>query len=404
MNEHIGRLSAIGLWFEDPSAKGTTVNAQVRIPKMSWSLKPEFEEAVDDSSYGVIDEVFDSETTKNFSKLTMEGILRDDMAWYLFGPALGNYEKVLAFSATATGTPARGDVVYQWASFWGATWTWYVRKIQIVDGPTTLYRVSTTTGTFASGTDVATEPTGATYSSVDSATYSGAKGHFFSRQNDNNHPTVTIYDNDPIDTSKAGYGMINSLEISAEVGDYMKFNTEMRAKKMESATAQNPVYTTQTEFISRDLKVYFADTEADLNGATGNCLQNFKVNFNKNLKEVQCFGTDDIDAIHNQQFTIDGDMEAQYRSTTLRDYVVDSTKKAFRMEAINTTTTPIVTGVYPSIIIDWMKAWFNEWDKSDDNNDLVTQTLWYTGQYSAEDGATVEVLLITDTDTEYKYV
>jgi len=80
-------------------------------------LKPAFEEAVDDSSYGVIDEVFDSETTKNSSALDLEGILRDDLAGYLFAGAMGTYEAVFAFTATPTGTPVRGDLVYQGASY-----------------------------------------------------------------------------------------------------------------------------------------------------------------------------------------------------------------------------------------------------------------------------------------------
>lgn len=131
-NEHIGRLSAIGLGFEDPTAKGTSVSAAVWIPKTGGALKPEFEEAVDDSSYGVIDEVFDSETTKNFSKLTLEGILRDDLSGYLFSGALGTYEAVFAFTATPTGTPVRGDLIYQGASYGAATWTGYLRKIQTI--------------------------------------------------------------------------------------------------------------------------------------------------------------------------------------------------------------------------------------------------------------------------------
>jgi len=68
-NEHIGRVSAIWLWKE--SVAWTSVAADVWIPKTAWVLVPEFEEAVDDGAYGVIDEVYDSETTKNFSKLTL---------------------------------------------------------------------------------------------------------------------------------------------------------------------------------------------------------------------------------------------------------------------------------------------------------------------------------------------
>jgi hypothetical protein len=356
-NEHISRRSAIWFGFEDPTLKGTSVSVTVWVPKTGWVLKPEFEEAVDDSSYGVIDEVFDSETTKNFSKLPLEGILRDDLSGYLFSWALWTYESVFAFTATPTGTPLRGDLVYQWVSYWAATWTGYIRKIQTITWPVTLYRCNTESWTFASWTAVATEPSWTTYASVDSATYASAKWHFFSRANTNAHPTFTMYDTDPVATQKSTYGMVNSLELSAETWDYVKFSAEFRGKKMEAWGSPTPSYTTQTEFISRDSNVYFGDTEADLNWATATCMQNFKVNINKNLTDIQCFGSDDIDSIHNQQFTIDGDLEAIFNSETLRDYVVNSTKKAFRLELINTNATAIVTNVYPTVLVDWMKAW-----------------------------------------------
>lgn len=404
MTEHIWRLSAVWLGFENPASKWTSVNPAIWIPKMSWALKPEFEEAVDDGSYWVIDEVFDSETTKNFSKLSLEWNLRDDLSGYLFAPTLWTYQSVQAFTGTTAWSPARGDIVYQWASFGVATWVWVIKKIQIITWPVTLYRVSTTSWTLANWTDIKEESDVYTLATVDTTTYASAKWHFFSRDNTNSHPTVTMYDNDPVATQKSTYWMINSLEISASVGEYVKFTAELWGKKMESGWVQTPSYTTQTEFIARDAKVYFADTESDLNSATASCMQSFKVNFNKNLKEIQCFGSDDIDSIHNQQFTIDWDMEAIFDSETLRGYVINSTKKAFRMELINTTATAIVAWVYPSIIIDGMKAWFNSRDKSDSNNDIVTQTMWFTGQYDTTTSATTEILLITDTATPYEYV
>ena len=120
--------------------------------------------------------------------------------------------------------------------------------------------------------------------------------------------------------------------------------------------------------------------------------------------DIQCFGDDDISSIHNQQFTIDWDLEAIFDSETFRNYVINSTKKAFRLELINSNTTAIVTNVYPTILIDWMKAGFNSWDKSDANNDIVNQTMGFSGQYDTATSATIEILLITDTATEYQYV
>ena len=91
-DEFIGRKSAIGLGKEVTA--GTQVPASVWIPKTGGVLNPEFEEAVDDSGYGIIDEVFDTQTTKNFSKITLGGIARDDYIGFLLLGALGTYTAV----------------------------------------------------------------------------------------------------------------------------------------------------------------------------------------------------------------------------------------------------------------------------------------------------------------------
>ena len=123
-------------------------------------------------------------------------------------------------------------------------------------------------------------------------------------------------------------------------------------------------------------------------------MQNFRISISKNLTDIQCFGSTDIAGIYNQQFGVEWDFEALYSDTTIRDYVLNSDKLAVRFYAINTNATALATGVYPSIYVDLMKAWFTEWSKSDSANEIVKQTLWFSGQYSNEDWATMEIVLI----------
>ena len=72
-------------------------------------------------------------------------------------------------------------------------------------------------------------------------------------------------------------------------------------------------------------------------------MQNFRLTINKNLTDIQCFGSTDVDSLHNQQFTVEGDFEALYTSTTLRDYVINSEKKALRFYAENVNATALAT-------------------------------------------------------------
>lgn len=377
---YIWRRSAIGLGKE--STPGTAVSAQVWIPKTSWVLNPSFEEAVDDSWYWVIDERYESYTTKNFSNITLWGIVRDDFIGYLLLGALGKYTKLYCVKGTVTwGTPKRGDVT---------TWSATLKKIIEIDS-TTYYFFDQ---------DVSWSVTDGTWT-LSATKVNGVNAHFFERKNSNNHPTFTLYDDDPVAWAKAPYSMINSFELTCEVADYVKFSAEFMGKQMQTATGQNPAYSDEAPFLASMAWVSFAANESWLNTATTVCMQNFRLTINKNLTDIQCFGSTDVDSLHNQQFTVEGDFEALYTSTTLRDYVINSEKKALRFYAENVNATALATWVYPAIYIDLMKVGLNEWTKSDDNNWIVKQTMGYTAQYDNATSASIEILLLNSNSTGY---
>lgn len=379
---YIGRRSAIWLWKE--TTAGTAVNAQVWIPKESGVLNPSFEEAVDSSGYGVIDEVYESYTTKNTSNITLTGIARDDFIGYLLLGALWKYTKLYCVKGTPSGgTPARGDVL---------TGNGAVLKKIVEIGSTTYYFFDkSTSGSITNGTWTMT-----------ATAVSGVYAHFFERLNSNNHPTFTLYDDDPVAGAYAPYCMINSFELTCEVADYVKFSAEFMGKQMQTpGSALTPAYADEAPFLASMAWVSFANNESGLNNASTQCMQNFRLTINKNLTDIQCFGSTDVDAYHNQQFTVDGDFEALYTSTTLRDYVINSNKKALRFFAENTNAPALATWIYPAIYVDCMKVGLKEWTKSDNNNDIVKQTMWFTAQYDNATSATIEVLLLNSNSTGY---
>ena len=378
---YIGRLSAIGLGVE--ATRWTAVAPAVWIAKESGVLNPSIESATDESWYGVIDWVYDSYTTKNSSNSTIQGIARDNTIWYLLLWALGKYTKLYCVSGTPSWwTPARWDVV---------SWNGAVLKKIIKIWTTDYYFFDKeVTWSISNGTRTMT------------ATAVAVDAHFFEVKQDNEHPSFTIYDDDPVAWSYAPYCMVNSLEISCAVADYVKYSVEFMWKQMKPIESSvTPAYLTENEFTASMAWVRFANNEAWLNSASEQCMQNFRLTINKNLADIQCFGDDDIADIYNQQFTIDGDFEAVYESTTLRDYVLNSQKKAVRFYAINKNASALATGIYPSIYVDLMKAGFNEWTKSDSNDEVVKQTMWFAGQYSNDDWTSIEVLLINDNSDWY---
>ncbi len=396
-NEHIGRKQAIGIGKE--STSGTGVAATAWIPKKQGSFKPKFEKAKDDSAYGVIDEIFDSQTVKNMTEVEVQGILRDNWLGNLLLGAMGQETLVfcMTLASIAGGTPARGDVVTHSTP----SWSGIIKKI-ITIGAKDYYFCSTTSGTLTDGKQIGNGTWTATIT-----LQTGVKGHLFTRLNTNTHPSFTLYGSDPVASERAAYCMIDSFEVEFQVGDFAHFTSKFLGKKLESTGAQTPVYTQDNAFLAKYASVKFADTEALLNAASASVVQRFKLGINKNLVDVQAFGDTDIASIHNQQFTINGDLEALYNATTFRDYVANSTKKACRIQAMNTGATPLFVAtptsdnVYPSIIIDMARLSFEEWSRSNENNGLVNQTMGFSGEFDVTTAMTLEVLLLNSNASAY---
>lgn len=374
----IWRKSAIWLWIE--ATRWTAVAPVVWLPKTAWVLNPTTESATDDSWYWVIDEVYDSFTTKNKSWISLEWIVKNDSIWYLFELALWSYEKLKVFTWTPSWwTPARWDAV---------SW-WVLRKILVI-WSTTYYCFDWTVSAWT----ITNWTWTMTWTAVSDFTV-----HLFSRLNSNTHPSATICDIDPVASSYAPFSMINTFELSCEVADYMKFTAEFQWKQMvayEEWEAPTPAYSDEPSFTASMCWVRFADDESWLNSASEICMQSFRVSINKNLTDIQCFGSTDIDSIYNQQFGVEWDCEALFEDTTLRDYALNSQKKAVRFYAENSTDDD-----FSAIYVDLFKVWLNDWTKSDANNDIVKQTMWFSWQYSNTDWATIEIILINGNSTWY---
>ena len=378
---YTGRLSAIGLGKE--ATRWVAVSPAVWIAKESGVLNPSIETATDESWYGVIDGVAGSFTTKNASTLNLQWIAKDNTLWYFLLWALGKYTKLYCVKWTPTGwTPKRWDVL---------TWNGAVLKKIVTIGTTKYYFFDkSTTWSVTNGTWTM------------SVTAVNINAHFFEVLQNNEHPSFTLYDDDPVAWSYAPYCMINTFEISCEVADYVKFTADFMWKQMQPITnAVSPAYVTENEFTASMAWVRFANDESGLDSATEQCMQNFRISINKNLADIQCFGDTDIADIFNQNFTIEWDFEAVYESTTLRDYVLNSQKKAVRFYAINQNATALTTWIYPSVYVDLMKAGFTEWTKADSNDEIIKQTVGFTGQYSTDDATSIEILLLNSNSTWY---
>lgn len=387
-NEHIGRLQKVGLGKE--STSGTAVAATAWIPKVSGVFRPEFGKAKDTSAYGNIDALRDSQTVKQVTMLELEAIVRDVYIGHLLMAAFGTDTLTIRMAmGSLSGTFVRGETVSQATS--GATGV-----VEDVDGSTHIY-ISVTSGTFTSASNTVT---GGTSGATMTPTFDNTlRTHLFERLNSNTHPSYTLYGVDPVGTYRAAYGMLDTLDLECTVGDFLKFSSSWMAKK-EASSSGTPSFTEENEFLATHAAVYFADTLEGLDSATAVSVERVKLTIQKNLEDYQAFGDSDVASIHNKQFSVVGDLTALFNSTTLKDYVVNSTKKCMRIEFVNDDVT-IGSASNPFLRFDLPSVAFESWERDSDNDALTRQTLGFEAEFEVDSSETIHALLQNSQTTAY---
>lgn len=390
MTNFIGRKRQIGIGKE--STAGTAVAAAAWIPLTKPGFKPVSEKATDDSAYGNIDEIAEMLTTKNMTEISMEAILRDDWLGYLLLGAFGSESVTIKCSlASLSGSFTVGETVTQAVS--GA-----IGVVKRYEGsPQNRLYIQVSTGTFTSGSNAIT---GGTSSASAVPTYdSGVRAHIFTRLNSNNHPSFTIYKVDDVDTMRAAYCMIDSLDLEVAVPDFSRFMLKAKGKQMGSTSA-TPAYVSANPWLAKHADLYFADTIIGLDAASAVAISRVKVTVNKNLTDYQALGDDDVASFHNRQFGIVGDFDAIFGSADIRDYMINSTKKAMRLVLLNDEVT-IGNSSNPRLDIELARVSFQDWKDSEDNNALVTQTMGFTAEFDADAAYTGLAILVNDRTTAY---
>lgn len=387
-NEHIGRLQKVGLGKE--SVAGTAVAATDWIAKASGVFKPDFGKAKDVSAYGNIDELRDTQTVKQTTLLELEAIARDKSIGHFLNAALGSEVLTIRMAmGSLSGTFVRGESVSQAVST--ATGT-----VMDVDGSGYIY-IKVLTGTFTSGSNTVT---GGTSGATMTPTFDNTlRTHFFTRLNSNNHPSYTLYGDDPVGTFRAAYGMLDSIDFECAVGDFLRIKSSWMAKK-EASTSATPSFVEENHWLAVHASVKFADTLEGLDSATAVSVERVKLTIQKNLEDYQAFGDTDVASIHNKNFAVMGDLTAIFNSTTLKDYVVNSTKKCMRIEFLNDDVT-IGSASNPILRFDMPSVGFESWERDSDNDALTRQTLGFVAEFDPTESETIHALLQNARTTAY---
>ena len=227
----------------------------------------------------------------------------------------------------------------------------------------------------------------------------GAYTHTFTLNNVNQGKTLTIWTSEPnsMDYEFALWS-IESMTLSAEEWQQATFSVNFKAKKGE-ATTHTVNYDVDNKLLSRHSIFKTAENLAWLWDASSVCLKSFEITMTRNLEDDFCLWSDEPTDFLNQQFVIEWSFSLLFENNTFKDYVFDGTHRAVRFELSDTNTT-IWESSNPTLRIDLPLASMTEWDKTQGNDEVVSQTITFKGLYSDTDSSAINVAL-TNTVEEY---
>jgi len=222
--------------------------------------------------------------------------------------------------------------------------------------------------------------------------------HTFTRLNTNQHPSLTIFQDDGNIDEKHALGMLNQLTLNFALKDYVRFNSGFMSK-IGTSTSSTPSYSADKSFLAQHVAVKFAATIAALGTASEVELRAANLVPNKNTEDWPVLGSTDPSDIVNKSFGVSGDLEAIFDDTTFRDYVLDGDKKACLITVENTDQT-IGTTSNPKLEITLAPMSFRDWGRGTGQDDVVTQTMAFDGNFNLSDAKTMSIELV-NTVTSY---
>lgn len=223
------------------------------------------------------------------------------------------------------------------------------------------------------------------YGVVVTSTVTGSvKSHLFSLGQNIQHPSLTLFAKDgAVQQHVFNNAMINTLEVSAAIDDYVRFAASFFAATAASNSA-SPSYDTEYDFIAKDIVIKMADTEAGLAGATALKAKDVSLKWDQGLIRDHVVGSYTPDDIYNAKMLIEGSFTLNFADETYKDlYLADTAKY---MSITITGDADIGSGNHPTIgPIVLNKVQIMDWNRSGNANELVTEPINFRAFYNRTD-------------------
>lgn len=221
--------------------------------------------------------------------------------------------------------------------------------------------------------------------------------HTFSVAQSTSHQSLSVALKGSNDDVVFANAVVDSLSITAELGNYVNYEVSLIAKA--SASASNTVaHSAEKDYTPQMLTFKTATTQAGLTAASAVKIRNVKLEIKQNLLREHVLGAVGVNDVLNQSFGITGSIVLLHTDATYADMQNNETYTAMRFDFIHSDT--IGTSSNPELQIDLHRARITNYERKMTINDMIEESFDFTAHYSLTDSKMITAIL-TNTATAY---
>ena len=224
--------------------------------------------------------------------------------------------------------------------------------------------------------------------------------HAFSLLESVQHPTLTISVADPLQTVRYRNSLVDKLELTIKPDDTVRYVAGFKAFAHQDGTTYTPTQIADAMFLGRHLTFKIAADTSSLAAATAISLKELKLTIEQNVVLDNVLGSIQPEDILNQVVRISGDLTLNMESVAYRDYMLNGSYKAVRIDLTNPDYL-IGASSHPQFTLDLSRVDFEGWDENTANDKITTQKITFVALYDVTNNNVVDACTLKNAQVSY---
>jgi len=225
---------------------------------------------------------------------------------------------------------------------------------------------------------------------AESAPNALAYDHAFTVTDNAINQDLAITVKNPVDNKEYDLSMLDSFEIKFEAKKVLEYTAGFSSKG-GSAVVSTPAFAVENYFKASDVSFKVAANLAGLAAASPLNVKSANLKIEKSVENYDVLGSTTPNDINNKSFKITGNFVIAHEASTYEASYLAGTSQALRFDAVSSAT--IATSAHPELKIDLAKVVFSDYARDNSIDNIVFETVSFTGYYSIADAKAITATL-----------